>query len=111
MEPRTYDIVNTNISKAQDISTELLLSLNVGEGGEISRSLMSLYLYFKKRLLEANVHNSCDAVWVVTAPEQALLSRLVQRRGLTVQEARRRLANQSPQELSLIHISEPTSTY
>ncbi len=50
------------------------------------------------KLLEANVHKSCDAVWVVTAPEQALLSRLVQRRGLTVQEARRRLANQSPQE-------------
>ncbi len=50
------------------------------------------------KLLEANVHKSCDAVWVVTAPEQTLLSRLVQRRGLTVQEARRRLANQSPQE-------------
>ena len=46
---------NTNIIKAQDIITELLLSLNVSEGGEISKSLMSLYLYFKKRLLEANV--------------------------------------------------------
>jgi dephospho-CoA kinase len=50
------------------------------------------------KLLEANVHKSCDAVWVVTAPVQAQLTRLVQRRGMSVEEARRRLANQSPQE-------------
>ncbi|MCU0845990.1 MAG: flagellar export chaperone FliS [Spirochaetes bacterium] len=60
MEPRTYDVVNTNIIKAQDIITELLLSLNVSEGGEISKSLMSLYLYFKKRLLEANVQKDAE---------------------------------------------------
>ncbi|MGV7931101.1 MAG: flagellar export chaperone FliS [Spirochaetota bacterium] len=60
MEPRTYDIVNTNIIKAQDIITELLLSLNVAEGGEISKGLMSLYLYFKKRLLEANVQKDAE---------------------------------------------------
>lgn len=60
MGPRTYDVVNTNIIKAQDIITELLLSLNVSEGGEISKSLMSLYLYFKKRLLEANVQKDAE---------------------------------------------------
>jgi flagellar protein FliS len=55
MEPKKYDIVNTNIIKAQDIVTELLLSLNMDEGGEISRNLFSLYMYFKKQLLEANI--------------------------------------------------------
>ncbi|HNU92177.1 MAG TPA: flagellar export chaperone FliS [Spirochaetota bacterium] len=72
MEPRTYDIVNTNIIKAQDIITELLLSLNVGEGGEISRSLMSLYLYFKKRLLEANVQKDAGLVKEVLVHLQEL---------------------------------------
>jgi len=55
MEPQKYDIVNMNIIKAQDIITELLLSLNMKEGGEISTNLFNLYIYFKKTLLDANI--------------------------------------------------------
>jgi flagellar secretion chaperone FliS len=58
MDVKTYDIVNINIIKAQDIITELLLSLNMKEGGEISSNLFNLYLYFKKRLLEANIQKN-----------------------------------------------------
>ena len=39
----------------KDIITELLLSLNTQDGGEIAMNLYNIYLYFKKRLLEANV--------------------------------------------------------
>ncbi len=52
---RTYDVANTNILKAQDIITELILSLNMKEGGEIASNLFNLYMYFKKRLLDANI--------------------------------------------------------
>ena len=62
MNPKTYDIVNTNIIKAQDIVTELLLSLNMKEGGEISKNLMSLYVYFKRRLLEANLRKDPEII-------------------------------------------------
>lgn len=62
MNPRTYDVVNTNIIKAQDIVTELLLSLNMKEGGEISKNLMSLYVYFKRRLLEANLRKDPEII-------------------------------------------------
>lgn len=55
MNPRSYDMVNTNIIKAQDIVTELMLSLNMEEGGEIAANLLNLYAYIKKRLLEANI--------------------------------------------------------
>jgi flagellar secretion chaperone FliS len=55
MEPQKYDIVNMNIIKAQDIITELLLSLNMKEGGEVSTNLFNLYIYFKKTLLDANI--------------------------------------------------------
>ena len=54
-EPRTYDVANNNIIKAQDIITELLVSLNMEEGGQISENLANLYIYFKRQLLEANV--------------------------------------------------------
>jgi flagellar secretion chaperone FliS len=62
MDPRTYDVANTNIIKAQDIITELLLSLNMKEGGEISQNLFNLYMYFKKALLEANIKKNADMV-------------------------------------------------
>lgn len=55
MSPKSYDVVNNNIIKAQDIITELLLSLNMDEGGEISQNLFNLYMYFKRQLLEANM--------------------------------------------------------
>jgi flagellar secretion chaperone FliS len=62
MDPKTYDVANDNILKAQDIITELLVSLNMKEGGEISQNLFSLYIYFKKRLLEANMKKDPDIV-------------------------------------------------
>ena len=55
MTPRKYEIVNRNIIKAQDIITELMTSLNLDQGGKIAEDLLSLYIYMKKRLLEANV--------------------------------------------------------
>lgn len=55
MQPRSYDVVNTNIIKAQDIITELMLALNMDEGGEIAGNLFNLYAYMKKRLLEGNI--------------------------------------------------------
>ena len=62
MSPKTYDIANANIIKAQDIITELLLSLNMRDGGEISQNLFNLYLYFKKALLEANIKKDAEMI-------------------------------------------------
>jgi flagellar protein FliS len=53
--PKKYDLVNTNILKAQEIISELMVSLNLDEGGKIANDLLALYVYFKKRLLEANM--------------------------------------------------------
>lgn len=62
MSPKTYDVVNNNIIKAQDIITELLLSLNMEEGGEISQNLFNLYMYFKRQLLEANIKKDAELI-------------------------------------------------
>lgn len=60
MTPRKYDLVNNNIIKAQDIITELMLSLNIEEGKEVANNLLSIYVYIKKRLLEANMKKDAD---------------------------------------------------
>lgn len=62
MEPRSYDVANNNILKAQDIVTELMLSLNMEQGGEIAGNLFNLYAWFKKQLLEANIKKDAEMV-------------------------------------------------
>lgn len=55
-----YIKANENIKKAQDIIMELNLSLDVERGGEIAKNLRSLYNYFYRRLLEANVKKDTE---------------------------------------------------
>ena len=62
---KNYDLVNTNILKAQDIVTELMLSLNMDQGGEIANNLFNLYSFMKKELLEGNVKKEKSHLEVV----------------------------------------------
>jgi len=52
---RKLDIVHNAIVKAQDIVTELMVSLDFEKGGEIAKNLLGLYLFFNRQLMEANV--------------------------------------------------------
>ncbi len=72
MDPKTYDIANNNIIRAQDIITELISSLNMDDGGEIAQNLLSLYIYFKKRLLEANMQKDAEIIKEVIAHAEPL---------------------------------------
>ncbi len=61
----TYDKANTHIVRAQDIITELMLTLDIGKGGEIAQSLFSLYGFMKKELLTANLNKDPKPVKTV----------------------------------------------
>ena len=50
------------------------------------------------KLLEGGLKSICDEIWVVTAPEEVQIVRLMEDRGMTEQEARRRMRYQSPQD-------------
>jgi flagellar protein FliS len=50
-----FDKVSNYIIKAQDIVTELMVSLDFDKGGQISKNLFGLYLYMNRRLIEANI--------------------------------------------------------
>lgn len=53
--PRKFDTVNSNILKTQEIISELMTSLDMDKGGKVAEDLLSIYVYLKKRLLEANM--------------------------------------------------------
>jgi len=49
---------NMNIQKAQNIISELMVTLNMDV--EISKQLMSMYDYIHRRLIEANIKNDVE---------------------------------------------------
>ncbi|MGA9348524.1 MAG: dephospho-CoA kinase [Anaerolineae bacterium] len=53
------------------------------------------------KLIEAGMHPTCDALWVVTCCKEQQLARLVKQRDLSEEEALQRIEAQPPQEAKL----------
>lgn len=60
IEEKNVELKNTNIQKAQNIITELMVTLNMDV--EVSKNMMSLYDFIKHSLVEANVKNDLKAL-------------------------------------------------
>ncbi len=56
------DAVSNSIIKAQDIITELMVSLDFERGGEIAKNLYSLYIFFNQQLMQANVQKNPELI-------------------------------------------------
>lgn len=55
MEERNVEAANNKLKKIEDIISELMVSLNMDEGGEIAQNLYNLYDYMNRRLIQANI--------------------------------------------------------
>jgi len=53
--PGSVEETSRHIVRAQDIVTELMAALDFDQGGDIAKSLFSLYLFVHRQLLSANV--------------------------------------------------------
>jgi flagellar protein FliS len=64
---RSYDRVSEQLVRAQDIITELMVSLDFERGGEIAKSLFNLYMWMNRQLLDGNIRKD-------TAPLESVRS-------------------------------------
>ena len=53
---------SADVLRAQEIITELQVSLDMERGGEIARNLMSLYLFFNDQLRSANISQNKEKI-------------------------------------------------
>ncbi|HKL85279.1 MAG TPA: flagellar export chaperone FliS [Treponemataceae bacterium] len=60
--PSRIEQTSNHILKAQEIITELSASLDMANGGEIARNLLSLYSFFNQQLLEANFEKKPEKI-------------------------------------------------
>lgn len=55
-----FDTVHNSISKTQDVITELMASLDFEKGGDISKNLYNLYMFFNRQLVQANIDKDIE---------------------------------------------------
>ena len=64
-DPGRIEHINKSILKCQEIITELTVSLDFEQGGEIAQNLFSLYTWFNQELLEGNIKQDTDRIRTV----------------------------------------------
>jgi flagellar protein FliS len=64
-DPSRIEHIGKAILKTQEIITELIVSLDFDQGGDIARNLFSLYTWFNKELLEANISQDIRRITVI----------------------------------------------
>lgn len=73
IKPGDIEAFTKFIQKAQSIITELQVSLDMEKGGDISKNLMSLYLYFNSQLTDTIFNHSREKVEFVENMMKELL--------------------------------------
>lgn len=58
---KRYDLANSNILKAQDIISELSMSLNM-DVGDMSHKLFSIYSFLNTKLIEGNIKKTEEPI-------------------------------------------------
>jgi dephospho-CoA kinase len=81
---RLEDIVHPLVSQAIDML--------------VKRSTQHVIVIEAIKLLESDLRNVCDSIWVVNVPEETQIQRLVEKRGLSRDEAIQRIHFQSDQQ-------------
>ena len=64
-DPGRIEQIGKAIMKTGEIITELMVSLDFEQGGEIARNLFSLYTWFNRELLEANIEQDMERIGTV----------------------------------------------
>ncbi|MDR2019429.1 MAG: flagellar export chaperone FliS [Treponema sp.] len=64
-DPGKIEQISKAILKTQEIITELMVSLDFEQGGEIAKNLFSLYTWFNHELLEANIRQDLKQIAVI----------------------------------------------
>lgn len=64
-DPGRIEHINRAILKVQEIITELAVSLDFEQGGEIAKNLFSLYTWFNQELLEGNIKQDLNRLTVI----------------------------------------------
>lgn len=67
----------------------------------VKRATQTVIVVEAIKLLESNLRNKCDTIWVTDAPQEVQIERLIRKRGLSREDALQRVHSQSAQKEKL----------
>jgi flagellar protein FliS len=73
-DPGRIEQISKAIVKTQEIVCELMVSLDFEQGGDIARNLFSLYSWFNRELMEANIDQDPRRISIVLNHVESLRS-------------------------------------
>ena len=66
LEEKDYELSNKELVRAQNVIRELMVTLNVERGGEVAESLMRLYDFMHRQLVQANIDKDSSKITIVS---------------------------------------------
>ena len=90
-KPGGIEQISKFVLKAQEIVTELMVSLDFEQGGEIAKNLFALYTWFNKELLEASISSDLERIASVRKMLESLRSAWLEVISKTASDERRSL--------------------
>ena len=64
-EPGRIEKIGKAVVKTQEIISELMVSLDFEQGGDVAMNLFPLYTYFNRELMEANIDQDARRISIV----------------------------------------------
>jgi flagellar protein FliS len=64
-DPGKIEQIGKSILKTQEIITELMVSLDFEQGGDIAKNLFSLYAWFNQELMEAHIQQDMRRLTII----------------------------------------------
>jgi len=64
-DPGRIEQISKSVLKTEEIITELTVSLDFDNGGEIAKNLFSIYTWFNRELVEANINHDLNRMLTV----------------------------------------------
>jgi flagellar protein FliS len=61
-DPARIEKIGKSVVKTQEIVSELMVSFDFEQGGEIAKNLFALYTWFNRELMEANIGQSTQRI-------------------------------------------------
>jgi flagellar secretion chaperone FliS len=65
IDPGKIEKIGKAVVKTQEIISELMVSLDFEQGGDIAVNLFSLYTWFNRELMEANINQDAKRISIV----------------------------------------------
>jgi flagellar protein FliS len=87
VQTKKLDLIHNAVTRAQDIITELTVSLDFDKGGEMAKNLFNLYMFFNRQLMEGNVRKDASLLRMVRNFMTQIRDSWVQIAGTQVQPA------------------------